>query len=582
MIKFYGDYKCGCCGDNHEFADGTTAKEASVWFARNYCPECAKKPMFAEPKRFWDKFENYDLPELSGSEKQINWANRLRDDWMGNVMQPIYRDMTECYKQHDAGNIDDAKMSTLIENMAKYEKAMEQILDNETDSKYWIDMEMNNISAIKVVREAAKEITLDCREEEAKMYTLKELAPIIGVTPCTLSRYINTGKLAATKIAGKWMVSQQALVDAGLLAENAAITPEEPEDYCGVEVWTEERLEEMNEYEYRVFGSCVVRECTRIAMLLLKDGEHYDQDHPYIDTDTGKRYWADYGSGLAVHWKDKVQAEWRILCQDTDRSQPYVYDRLLGMDRYIPLPDDRAEERPEMVWFHETNPCGMVGIPENRLMDGDKMIIRPADPITTTGTSICITATEVIVTTSGKYDAVVEVLKGMRYKFDWSERIWVKKISAKTGNAIDRATETAIKLLANGMPVEMESGTLYNQILTGKYEPACTRWIEEDPETGKLLMSWPGRSDNLYSAAKHIDTAKWSSGRGMLVSPKAYNEIRDFANLYDFKITGEAEKMLCAAEKEFEAAMIMDVQLETPAKPADFEGGIDESLRDND
>jgi excisionase family DNA binding protein len=44
-----------------------------------------------------------------------------------------------------------------------------------------------------------------------KLYTLTELEPILGLTHVTLLNYVNSGKLKAVKIGGKWRVSEQAL-----------------------------------------------------------------------------------------------------------------------------------------------------------------------------------------------------------------------------------------------------------------------------------------------------------------------------------------------------------------------------------
>lgn len=42
-------------------------------------------------------------------------------------------------------------------------------------------------------------------------YKLREVESILGVTQRTLYRYIESGKLQATKPAGQWVVSREAL-----------------------------------------------------------------------------------------------------------------------------------------------------------------------------------------------------------------------------------------------------------------------------------------------------------------------------------------------------------------------------------
>lgn len=43
------------------------------------------------------------------------------------------------------------------------------------------------------------------------MYTVKEVAGLINVTPRTVRQYINDNKLKAKKIGGKWVVFKEDL-----------------------------------------------------------------------------------------------------------------------------------------------------------------------------------------------------------------------------------------------------------------------------------------------------------------------------------------------------------------------------------
>lgn len=47
--------------------------------------------------------------------------------------------------------------------------------------------------------------------EELKVYSLTEIAPILGVTHRTLLTYIKDGRLKGVKIGGKWKVSGENL-----------------------------------------------------------------------------------------------------------------------------------------------------------------------------------------------------------------------------------------------------------------------------------------------------------------------------------------------------------------------------------
>lgn len=43
-----------------------------------------------------------------------------------------------------------------------------------------------------------------------KLYNLSELEPLLGVTHRTLLSYVQSGKLTAAKIGGKWKVSEDS------------------------------------------------------------------------------------------------------------------------------------------------------------------------------------------------------------------------------------------------------------------------------------------------------------------------------------------------------------------------------------
>lgn len=47
--------------------------------------------------------------------------------------------------------------------------------------------------------------------ESFKMYTLEEVAAILGVSVRTMHTYVKTGKIKAVKIGGSWKVSTKNL-----------------------------------------------------------------------------------------------------------------------------------------------------------------------------------------------------------------------------------------------------------------------------------------------------------------------------------------------------------------------------------
>lgn len=47
--------------------------------------------------------------------------------------------------------------------------------------------------------------------EEMRLYTVTEIAPVLGVSRVTLKSYIKGGRLKAVKVGGKWKISQDAI-----------------------------------------------------------------------------------------------------------------------------------------------------------------------------------------------------------------------------------------------------------------------------------------------------------------------------------------------------------------------------------
>jgi excisionase family DNA binding protein len=56
-----------------------------------------------------------------------------------------------------------------------------------------------------------RKITLS--EQEIVLYDLQEVAEKINTSTRTLYDYIRDGKIRATKIGKKWMISEQSLID---------------------------------------------------------------------------------------------------------------------------------------------------------------------------------------------------------------------------------------------------------------------------------------------------------------------------------------------------------------------------------
>jgi hypothetical protein len=83
MASINGTYKCGHAGNVYRPGGGKETTRKLQWILENCdCPECERKAREEEQnkKNAEAKFETekMDLPQLTGTEKQIAWANTIR------------------------------------------------------------------------------------------------------------------------------------------------------------------------------------------------------------------------------------------------------------------------------------------------------------------------------------------------------------------------------------------------------------------------------------------------------------------------------------------------------------------------
>ena len=83
---------CPICGKEYEiskkFASGKEARNWEEFMSgteNGMCPECYKE---SKKKELLESVEKYNLPELTGSEKQIAWAEEIRAKLVSKVSKP--------------------------------------------------------------------------------------------------------------------------------------------------------------------------------------------------------------------------------------------------------------------------------------------------------------------------------------------------------------------------------------------------------------------------------------------------------------------------------------------------------------
>ena len=179
-------------------------------------------------------------------------------------------------------------------------------------------------------------------------------------------------------------------------------------------------------------------------------------------------------------------------------------------------------------------------------------VVFPEKAISEIPVVIRVTETDVKIK-SEKNDTIIKLAKEHGYKWNHWERVWVKRISQKTGSSSDRAAEIGNKLLNAGFPIEIEDPEIRHNAINGIFKPEHTRWIgliTKGGHEGKLLLTWAGRDDELYRKARSLPRSRWVTGKGVVVGVEYYKEIEDFAELYGFKFLPEVRQKIDEYKKE--------------------------------
>ena len=113
MAKYKITYACGHTAEVQLYGKEAERQKKIAWYSTINCPEC-------EAHEQKEKAEAAGLPELTGSEKQIKWATKLRNDALAKL---------------------DAQIAVIsnTDNKSKMTAFRNQWIGKETASTYWID-----------------------------------------------------------------------------------------------------------------------------------------------------------------------------------------------------------------------------------------------------------------------------------------------------------------------------------------------------------------------------------------------------------------------------------------------------------
>ncbi len=142
MAWYYGTYSCGHEGRTNIVGPEKNRQQKADWIFSRLCPECHKKEKQAELQRRMidaeEKSKNMDLPTLTGTEKQIAWANTLRVKIIEKIENSIAK-TDESKLNNFLFCRRDGSKEIISTTKGEMMCALDYAVKKYTDARFWID-----------------------------------------------------------------------------------------------------------------------------------------------------------------------------------------------------------------------------------------------------------------------------------------------------------------------------------------------------------------------------------------------------------------------------------------------------------
>ncbi len=90
-------------------------------------------------KNFYTAHTNDDYPVLSGTEKQVAWAEKIRRQYVADMINKLNRAMSI-----HIGKVEESK-----DNIVNILSAIEKVVNQNTEAKFWIENRNTLVSLTK-------------------------------------------------------------------------------------------------------------------------------------------------------------------------------------------------------------------------------------------------------------------------------------------------------------------------------------------------------------------------------------------------------------------------------------------------
>lgn len=207
----------------------------------------------------------------------------------------------------------------------------------------------------------------------------------------------------------------------------------------------------------------------------------------------------------------------------------------------------------------------------------NEILARPPRPLTESIARVRIEGERVRVFFPEIRDDFKRVVKQLLY--GWCDPVYARTF-ADGAIRLHRAAELVRDLLAAGFVVKADEA-LVRMAAAGDFAPEPRRWVTASA-SGWFLLGW-FRDEDCYRAAKSLPGSRYEAPH-VVVPPEHFEDVLDFADVYQFHVMLDAHQLVDAARAEREMAVIVyvapasDRQLPPPMSGAPRALGIPERV----
>ena len=258
------------------------------------------------------------------------------------------------------------------------------------------------------------------------------------------------------------------------------------------------------------------------------------------------------GSEKQIHWARTIRKLFfEKMEEEKGGTEPELYGQAVqffGRKTAAKWWIDNRDWSPNGLidkFYEEIVSVELNAVRDNADAGEDPTIVCPENEVSKDIAHVYVLDGDVVVR-SPKNDTIRNTVKAHGLRWDSEYQVWRLSMDIMNGNVEDRIAEIGNALLSEGVIVKIEDESLRTRAVNGEFEQRTERWIITDKEYN-IRIYWE-YNPSLYARIKALPGARYEDG-GVTVKARYFAEIRDFADLNDFKISPGAEKLLSKAEQ---------------------------------